>query len=69
MKKVAPGFYILNETHAASQGVELEMAIDKIDGEYMDTHVKIGGEGFCIGGQQRHEFVEELGALVDKYRI
>jgi hypothetical protein len=61
-----------SETKTISSGaagpVDLEMVIDRIDGEYLDTKVSLSGE-WWIAGASRHEFAQKLGALIDEYRI
>ena len=40
------------------------------DGEVLDTVVRLGDSVICaIAGSQRDEFLDELGKLVDNYRI
>lgn len=68
MKKIADGYYRFNETIYPTDGVTMQMQIDKIDGEELDTSVMLSG-GFAISGQQRNEFAQKLGLLIDEYRI
>lgn len=46
----------------------VDMEIDRIDGDYLDTRVQLVGE-FWVGGSLRNEFVEKLERLVNEYRI
>lgn len=66
--KIADGYFRFDETAYPSEGVKLDMLIDRIDGEDLDTSVTISG-GFAICGKQRKEFIEALGQLIDSYRI
>ncbi|MDY6868832.1 MAG: hypothetical protein SVT56_13205 [Chloroflexota bacterium] len=61
MKKVT-------ETKNPSDGVNMVYTVDVIDGEKLDTLVNLDAE-FAISGAVRDEFAEELGDLIDKYRI
>lgn len=58
----------VNEKHFPSEGVTADLKIDKIDGEYLDTCITLSGL-FWVAGNQRHEFLEKLGNLIDEYRI
>jgi hypothetical protein len=66
--KIADGFYRFDDTAYPSEGVKAVMLIDRIDGIDCDTSVTLSG-GFCISGSQRHQFIDELGKLIDGYRI
>lgn len=58
----------IRETNSPSGGVTVDMEIDVIDGEKLDTRVTLSGE-FWVGGSERMNFNRELGELIDKYRI
>lgn len=58
----------INRTYIVSNDVEVEQTIEVIDGEHLDTHVKLSG-AFAISGSQREEFLKKLGLLIDDYRI
>lgn len=66
--KIADGYYRIDETAYPSEGVKAAMLIDRIDGVDCDTSVTLSG-AFCISGTQRSGFIEDLGALLDAYRI
>jgi hypothetical protein len=68
MKKIADGYFRFGEIRYPSEGVSLDMTVDRIDDEDLDTSVKLHGE-FTVCGIQRKEFSEKLGALIDEYRI
>ena len=51
-----------------SDNVSAELEIDVIDGEELDTRVKLDGE-FWVSGSQYREFCQKLGELIDEYRI
>lgn len=68
MEKIAEGYYRKMETKYPSEGVTMDMAIDVIDMEELDTLVDISGK-FCVAGSQRLEFIHKLGQLIDNYRI
>lgn len=58
----------ITKTDIVSNDVRVEQTIDVIDGEYLDTHVKLSGT-FAISGSQREEFLKKLGSLIDDHRI
>lgn len=66
--KISDGYYRFDEVVYPSEGVKADMLIDRIDGIDCDTSVTLSG-GFCISGTQRARFIEDLGALIDGYRI
>lgn len=68
MEKIADNYYLKKESHPVSEGVVLDMTIDFIDGEDLDTVIDIKGS-FCIAGNTRAEFIKILGGLIDEYRI
>lgn len=68
MEKIAENYYRFTEAYVPSEGVKIDLTIEKIDGEALDTNVKISGD-FCIAGYLRHSFIDELAAVIDKYRI
>ena len=51
-----------------SENVTAMLEVDVYDGEKLDTSVSLDG-GFCITWQQKEEFFNKLGALIDEYRI
>jgi len=68
MEKIAEGFYKQSVTEMPSDGVTVEMIIDIIDGEYLDTAINMNGE-FTVAGVCRVEFLKKLGSLIEEYRI
>jgi len=61
IKRVKESKYIGDE-------LSVEMDIDHIDGEYLDTKINIDGD-FWVEGNRRKEFSEKLEKLIDEYRI
>lgn len=68
MEKIADGYFRFNQTLHPTDGVTLDMRVDRIDGEELDTSVELKGS-FAICGKARDVFSKELGALIDKFRI
>lgn len=68
LEKIANNYYRYYDRLNPSENVNLELFIDKIDGENQDTRVIMTGE-FTIAGESRDEFNKALGELIDKYRI
>ena len=68
MQKIADSYYRFNEAKIPSEGVRVDMTVDRVDYEDLDTFVELSG-GFAVSGSSRDEFVSELGDLIDKYRI
>ena len=62
------GIKTFKETHMLGDELYAEMQADNIDGEHLDTRVRIDGE-FWIAGGQRKEFAEKLESLITEYRI
>lgn len=67
-EKVIKDYCKVLEILYPSQGVTAEMLIEQIDGEDLDTFVALTG-GFHVAGEKRHEFIENLGKLINDYRI
>jgi len=59
----------VKEQHYVSDEVLVNLEIDVLDGEWLDTRVTMDDVEFWVGGSQREKFCKELGALIDKYRI
>ncbi len=51
-----------------SEGVEMTLRTEVIDGEHLDTDIEITGQ-FVVSGKSKDEFVAKLGALIDEYRV
>jgi len=68
IEKVAEGFYKFDEMEYPSENVSVNMRVDRIDGEYLDTEVDIKGR-FSVAGSRRVEFIKKLGELVEEFRI
>lgn len=68
MEKIADNYYRVKQMVCPSQDVKLDMTVELIDGEYLDTHVDLTGS-FWVGGNKRAEFAKKLGNLIDGYRI
>jgi hypothetical protein len=50
--------------------IPVEVCSDYVDGEYLDTEVKTEcGTLCCISGKDRFKFIEEINAVINKYRI
>lgn len=62
------GIKTFKEQHMLGDELSAEMEVDNIDGEHLDTRVKIDGE-FWVAGGQRKEFAKKLEALITEYRI
>lgn len=62
------GIKTFSETHMLGDELSAEMQVENIDGEHLDTTVRIDGE-FWVAGCQRKEFAEKLKALITEYRI
>jgi hypothetical protein len=58
----------VHRTIYPSEGVVIELRIDKYDGDLLDTSCKISG-GFCISAQDIEVFNQKIGQLIDQYRI
>lgn len=59
---------VLEEHHRIGNELICEYLIEIIDGEKLDTRVKINGS-FYVAGGERIEFKEKLQALIEQYRI
>jgi len=59
---------VVKKTMHPSEGVTVNLAISVIDGEPLDTEVKLSG-AFCVSGASHGEFIKKLGDLIDEYRI
>ena len=68
MEKIAEGYYRFNELVYPCSGVSINMCVDKIDGECLDTNVDMEGN-FAVAGSKRVEFAKKLGELIEEYRI
>ena len=68
MEKIAEGYYRFTEQVFPSEDVSMALQVNRIDGEDLDTQVRLVGN-FTISGQSRREFAQKLGALIDEYRI
>ena len=68
MEKIAENFYRTTVSEMPSDGVMVEMIIDIIDGEYLDTAINLNGK-FTVAGECRVEFLNNLGSLIYEYII
>jgi hypothetical protein len=48
---------------------EVKMTSDYIDGRILDTRVEINGSPCWVAGDERMNFIADLQALIDKYKI
>jgi len=62
------GIKTFNETHMLGDELSAEMEVGNIDGEHLDTRVRIDGEFWVSGGSQK-EFAQKLESLITEYRI
>lgn len=56
------------ELFEVSTGVSIQLTVDVIDYEELDTFVELVGS-FWVAGNKRKEFCEKLSELVNSYRI
>lgn len=68
MKKIADGYYRINNCESISPGVHAYLTVEQIDGEILDTNVKLEGE-FTVAGSTREKFLQKMADLIDEYRI
>lgn len=68
MEKIADNYYCFKEVKFMDRAIKIDMEIDRIDGEDLDTTVKLTGK-FAICGSDRDELCEKLIAIIDEYRI
>lgn len=68
VRKIADGYIQFDETRYPAEGVRMDLTVSRIDGEDLDTGVRLEGE-FAISGSRRDEFSQKLEALIDEYRI
>ena len=54
------------ESHEPCEGIEVEMLVDLDEGQATD--VQINGS-FCIAGDLRKDFLEDLEDLISQYQV
>ena len=58
----------ITEEHYIGDELKIDMVIDRHNGEYLETEIKIDG-AFWVYGSQRIEFKNKLETLINEYRI